>query len=91
MKVLKALMILLALVMVLVLSGCVTATYRADATSEDFKVTSFFKSVDGLYAEKGGGQFSLKVDQTHTQDPVANMLKIMNLLQTIQIGEGDKE
>ena len=90
MKTLKILMILLALVMMLVLSGCVTATYRAEGTDENFKVTCLFKSVDGLYAEKSKGKFELKVDKTHTQDPVANMLQLMNLLQTIQNGDSNE-
>lgn len=76
--------IFIVILMTLVLSGCITATYRADGISEEFKVTSFFKSVDGLYAEKGGGQFSLKVDKTHTKDPAESMLQLMQLMQAMQ-------
>ena len=75
---------LLIILLAVALSGCVTAQYNADATSENFKMTSFFKSVDGLYTEKGNGQFSMKIDKTHTQDPMGNMLKIMEMMYGIK-------
>lgn len=75
--------IFILVLMAMFLSGCVVATYHADATSEDFKITSVFKSVDGLYAEKGNGKFSLKVDKTHTRDPVENALDLIKLMQAL--------
>ncbi len=84
---------LIPIILILLLSGCVTARYTAsEANGEDFKLTSFFKSVDGLYTERSPGEFSLKIDKTHTQDPVANMLDILRLIQGLQpTGEDDNE
>ena len=71
---------LLLILPLIMLSGCVTATYERDANSESFKVTSMMKSVDGLYAERADG-FKLKVDKTHSTDSVADVLAIMKALQ----------
>ena len=77
---------LFVIVIALILSGCVRATYEAKkGESEEFHLTSVFKSVDGLYTERKDGQFNLKIDKTHTQDPMGNMLEIMKLLQGIQL------
>jgi len=75
---------LLMVTIAFTLSGCVMATYTANPDgSETFKLTSFFKSVDGLYTEKGNGQFNLKMDKTHTVDPTSNMLEMMKIMEMI--------
>ena len=63
------------------LTGCVTASYTADDTSEQFSLTSLFKSVDGLDTSKGEGKFNLSMDKTHTQRPVQDMLMLMQFMQ----------
>ena len=77
----------LTILAALLLSGCVTARYSATETEEYFKLTSFFKSVDGLYTEKGDGKFTMKIDKTHTQDPMSNMLEILKMIQAIKDGK----
>ena len=76
---------LLIILLALVLSGCVKATYTAkEDEGEKFTLWSFFKSVDGLDTEKSDGKFSLKMDKTHTTDPSANMLEMMKLMYGIK-------
>ena len=78
--------ILLIILMAFVLQGCVHATYNS-ATGEKFKVTSVFKSVDGLAAQRG--DFKLKVDSTHTQDPAATMVQFMALYRVLTEGSNE--
>ncbi len=80
----KTLLIILA---AMLLQGCVRATYTAQGiNSETFKLTSVFKSVDGLTVTRIGNDFTLGIDKTHTQDPMGNMLEIMKMLQAMQYG-----
>jgi len=70
--------ILLIILLTILLSGCITSSYKND--SESFKVTSLFKSVDGLKAERSSdGVFLIKVDKTSSQTEQMNMLFEMML------------
>jgi len=78
---------LFLIITILTLTGCVTASYTAnDTDGEAFKMTSLFKSVDGLYTEKGKGKFTMKIDKTHTQDPMGSMVDMLKLMQMMQFG-----
>jgi len=57
--------LLIGLIMLL-LGGCVRATYHASQGEEDFKLWSVLKSVDGLAVDREGKDFSLDIDKTHT-------------------------
>ena len=75
----KKLLIILAATVLL--SGCVSVSYHADTTGENLEVKTFFKSIDGLWAERDEENgFSIVVDKTYTHDP---MRGITELLETI--------
>ena len=63
---------ILIILLTISLSGCITSSYKHDADGEVFKVTSIFKSVDGLHAERDG--FLIKVDKTSSQTEQMNLL-----------------
>ena len=76
-------LITLNIVMILMLSGCVHATYEADtANGEYFELWSLFKSVDGLETKKG--PFELKIDKTHSQNPTADLVELMRLVKELE-------
>lgn len=72
---------LMIVLMVMVLTGCISATYRHEGPVERFTVTSFMKSVDGLYAERG--DFRLKADKTHSQDPADTLKEVNKMLMLV--------
>ena len=74
--------LLLLLTCCVLLSGCVTARYSNG--NEQFKMTSVMKSVDGLSTSGWDGAFKMDIDATHSQDPVSNMLQMMQLMQGLQ-------
>jgi hypothetical protein len=43
-----------------------------------------FKSVDGLYTERSDGEFSLKVDKTHSTDPLQQLSALAALLEQLK-------
>lgn len=64
----KTFMIVLVL---FIAQGCVTSTYSTTHPSgveETFKLTTWFKSVDGLSVIRTPDLFGLKIDSTHTND-----------------------
>jgi len=79
------------LVLIFILSSCTVAHYERTATSESFDLTTWFKSVDGLEANRG--DFSLKIDATHTQDPADTLGKTLEIIREVTgksaITEGD--
>ena len=70
--------------LIMLLSGCVSATYNATEGSEEFKLRSFLKSVDGLETKRTEGTFDLKIDKTHTQDPMGNMLEMLKMMERLR-------
>jgi hypothetical protein len=77
----------LMLIAVLLVSGCVTATYTAtsvDGTAEKFTLRTWGKSVDGLSTQKGNGVFWMKFDKSDSQDPMAQIAQMMQMMQMMQ-------
>ena len=66
---------ILIILLTFTLSGCITSSYKQTADSEVFKVTSIFKSVDGLRAERDG--FLITVDKTSSQTQQINAMMEM--------------
>ena len=57
----------LTIAMVLFLAqGCTTVTYKAG--DEEYSMTTWFKSVDGLSVIRTPDLFGLKIDSTNTDD-----------------------
>ena len=72
---------IILIILLMTLTSCVTATYKKDGDTEKFKITSFFKSVDGLQVEKGQGKFSLEIDSTASNgNAVSDLLEIMRFM-----------
>ena len=67
MKVLKALLVLLALVMVLVLSGCTAFQYEREGTTESLSGRTLFKSFKDIHAERDG--FKLDIGESNVDAP----------------------
>jgi hypothetical protein len=60
------------------LAGCVTATYKNG--NETFRVTSLFKSVEGLSASKGDGfEISIAKTESETEQMQTMMIQMMQL------------
>ena len=62
--------------------GCASVEYTANrqAQTETLEVKTLFKSLDGLWSERGDNGFRLVIDKTYTHDP---MRGITELLKTI--------
>jgi len=74
------------LAMAVFLSGCVRATYNATPGGETFTLWSVLKSVDGLAVDREGEDFSLDIDKTHSQNPMADMVEMIKMIENIRSG-----
>lgn len=72
---------LLLMLFLPLLGGCVMATYSHQNGVETFELKTFLKSVDGLQASKGMGMFTLRIDKTHTQNPLDSMVDVLQLME----------
>jgi hypothetical protein len=68
-------MIILCLFLV---QGCAYITYESDGKTEELKVFTLWKSLDGLWAERDGEDFSLVIDKTYTHDPLRAIGELMD-------------
>lgn len=67
------LMILLAL-----LTGCVTVEYHRSDVAEDLVVKTLFKSLDGLYSSRDELGFEIIIDKTHTKNPLDGLTELLD-------------
>jgi hypothetical protein len=65
----------LAIILAVLTAGCVSLEYTDG--KEKLKVTSLFKSVDGLQAGREGEKFYIVIDKTYTHDPAGAITDLM--------------
>ena len=59
--------------------GCANIEYTNGM--ETLKVTTSWKSLDGLWADRSGEEFSLVIDKTYTHDPLRAIGELMESYQ----------
>jgi hypothetical protein len=67
-------------------TGCVSVEYHRTDTTEDLKVTTFLKSLDGLYSNRDETGFEIIIDKTYSQNPlegIEDLLEAWKELQTM--------
>lgn len=67
----------LTVILVLLLAGCVKATYTSTGTTETFEVVSVFKSIEGLSAMRTPEIFAIRVDKTNSTNVIADIAQIL--------------
>jgi len=73
-------------IFILLLQGCVYATYNAEQGKESLKVISLLKEVDGFSADRNAEEFNIEIDKTRGDDPfegLADLLDSWNELQSM--------
>lgn len=58
--------ILIMVLIIFVMAGCTTVSYKSG--DEEYSMTTWFKSVDGLSVIRTPDLFGLKIDSTNTDD-----------------------
>ena len=67
-----------------VLGGCASISYTAEAGKEILEVKTLFKSLDGLWAERNGEDFGIIIDKTHTHDPMRGISELLSTVDELR-------
>lgn len=75
-------------IVALILAGCVSVKYDRtggpDSGEEHLSVTTWFKSLDGLYADRGSDGFEIIIDKTYSEDPFEAIAVLLDQIAELQ-------
>lgn len=79
------LIVIAVLTLMLLLTGCVSVEYHRTASTEDLKVTTFLKSLDGLYSNRDETGFEIIIDKTYSQNPLEGIEDLLEAWKELQM------
>ena len=65
-------------------AGCVSISYTSEQGRENLEVKTLFKSLDGLWAERGDDGFSIIIDKTYTHDPARGLAELLGTIDELR-------